>query len=223
MRESDCLAENELEESKDYFENSKAADAMSSISNIIYTHTNIRDLKVESLEHYDILNWDSVNKSNISTIIIDLQIITLSTEKIKLLWVKALNKDIEITKKQLNLLNKKDDSSSGSLEYDVFLDDVIYGPESRNKRDKLTHDQVIYLKCILSDNNININRISVAYNISVAVFNKIKRDKFTKNLKTRQRKIVKAYGSSKMKLQKEINNFIFTIDHPCTIKEITSY
>ena len=194
------MNENEFEGSKDYFENSKATVAISSINNIIYTHINIHNLRVESFEHYDILNCDPINKSNIS-IIIDLPIITkkLCTEKIKLLWVKVLNKDIEITEKHLNLFNKKDDSSSNSLKYNVFLDDVTYEQESRNKRDKLTYDQVRYLKCILFDNNINIKEISFDYNISVAVSNKIKCNKSTEDQKTRQRK--KVYGSSKTMLQ----------------------
>ena len=70
--------------------------AISSINNIIYVHTNI--FWVDNFEHYDILNCDSINKPNIS-IIIDLPIIikNLSSEKIKFLWVKVLNKNIEIT------------------------------------------------------------------------------------------------------------------------------
>ena len=59
------LTENELEESKDYFENSKTTVAISSIKNIIYPHTNIHDLKADSFEHYDILNCDSKYKPNI--------------------------------------------------------------------------------------------------------------------------------------------------------------
>ena len=70
------------------------------------------------------------------------------------------------------------DISSNSNDYNVFLDDVTYELETRNKTEWLNHDQIMYLKSCLTDCNYKVKKFAVEYNLSQSVLNKIKRNIF---------------------------------------------
>ena len=116
-----------------------------------------------------------------------------------------------------------EDSCSSNDEFDTFLDDVTYGLGSRNKHEKLTTEQIRYLKNWLSENNIKVKEISVAYNLSPTVLNKIKREEINEDNMITEKQIIKVYGNNKAKLLKTISNLILTCDHTLTVKEIASY
>ena len=150
------------------------------------------------------MNENPINKIYQSKII-DLAKLTmkLNTQEIKLLCAKTLDKNIELTENKINSLSKIEDSCSSNDKFDTFLDYVTYGFVSRNKHEKLTTDQIRYLKIWLSENNIKVKEISVAYNVSPTVLKKIKREEINEDNTIKEKQIIKVYGNNKAKLQKK--------------------
>ena len=224
MNSKNSLSENIFEESSSNHNYSNLTAAISCVDDIISIHTNIFDIKSKEFEQNGVVPGDPINKIT-QSIIIDLPKLTqkLNPQMVKLLCIQTLDKNIEITEKEICSLNHNDDSSSSSFEYDTFLDDVTYGLGSRRKYEKLTNDQIKYLRSLLFDNNIKVKEISVAYNVSPVTLNKIKREYSNEDSIIKQKKILKVYGNNKVKLLKAISNFILTSVNTLTVQEITSH
>ena len=84
------------------------------------------------------------------------------------------------------------------------------GFEEREKYEKLTINQIVILKEIMSTLSMKMNDISAKYKVSYSVLNKIKQKSFDETVKNKASKINKIYGTRNVIIIDLIKYYILT-------------
>ena len=180
---------------------------ISCINNWIQIHINVSEMKDQSTEEL-VQEYNGQTFDHSSQDIIDITKTTrnLTMDEIKQLSIKTMMPEADIS--QLNWENLGEVRNLQSLEENVkeATEDESYGLSCRRKYEKLSLDQILFIKSLPENTEISIKQLQSDYNISYSVANKIKRS--TLNLQDRLgwRKITKVYGSSKEILVKSIKS-----------------
>ena len=201
-----------------------SAIVISNISNALFIHTNIFNIKDQNIE-YENNTYISDDFTSNEFNMVDVSLLTnkLQIDDIKLLTVNTLNPQIKITKEELKSLSNEIESLKNKDDCSFVVEDSSYGLVNRRKGEKLSYNQIKFLKGILSDTSIPVKEISKAYSVSSSILNRIKRTDDHSLDNNRVRDLTKIYGSQKQRLSKLIIEHINKTDTTLTAKEITEY
>ena len=99
-----------------------------------------------------------------------------------------------------------------------------FGLDNRLKNEKLSKDQILFLKHLLAEEKFSIKEIQYKYKISTSTLSRIKRSQLSQFfLNSNSRNLIKIDWTQEEKLIKLIRDFIFNVKHTVTAKEITNY
>ena len=200
------------------------AIVISNINDSLFVHTNIFDIKNQIISDHSHLNESEDNSNNESNII-DVSRMTqkLEIDDIQLITAETLNPQISITKEELKSFSNNNWYSQVKDANSFVVKDASYGLASRKKGEKLSSDQIEFLKSILSDPSISTIEISKAYSVSSSVLNRIKRSWVESVVNNRIRGFIKIYGSKKQNLWRIISDFVQNTNTTLIAREITEH
>ena len=196
---------------------------ISNINDALYVHSNIFDIKDEEIDiNSKHLQWNEVR--NDSAFINDITKTTnkLDWDEIKLLKFKILGLSNNLTKEEIKDFQNDIESISSDNISQLVTEDASYGLKIRQKGDKLSKDQLIFIKDLSADPEITTKDIWRVYNVSPSVVNKIKRSTQTQLMKDRIKNVEKLFETRKLKLIKTIDDFIVKNSTTFNAKEVTN-
>ena len=219
----DAFSENSSEENDENPEKIRLV-VISSQNDTIKIHTNAISLRNLNMEDIAIYMREEIKESNFQTIVdISKMARELNINQIKELSIKTLNPD-------LDYLIGEDSFINNSVKYDIKneenkddLDHNSFGLNHRTKNQKLTRDQVWFLKNTIDASNMTIKEIQFNYNVSYSTLSKIKRCSWSHINQLKSRNIQKIYGQQKDELISAIIQYITNTKYTSTAKEITSH
>ena len=195
---------------------------ISSIQNISYIHTSIKNPHNHNEDKLDSNSNDSYVRSSLENILdVNLSTRGKDTLQIKLmainsvLWkideqcISEIREEIKEENKEIN--------NSNHLEWD----DDPFNLQNRNFNEKLTCDQIRFLRYWIDSKNLSIKKLSQRYWISPSALYKIKNQKSSDILKGPARAFVKMQISERRVLVKAIKDIIENIDYSFNAVEIT--
>ena len=112
-----------------------------------------------------------------------------------------------LTNDDIENINEDIDSISREDDHKLLIEDASYGLKVRSKEDKLSVDQATFIKDLSWDLSTSTRDIWRAYNVSLSVVNKIKRSSYFQLNRPRTKRIVKHYGTQKVKFITSIKDF----------------
>ena len=197
---------------------------ISSYNDTIKTHTNaafLRNLKIEEI----IKNKKEEKKDNKSSTIIDPSKITKKLDicQVNELSIKELSPKIDYSINYASFTDNPNKFVSMDEEDKHDLDQNSFGLNHRTKNQKLSYDQIWFLKNIINTSNLPIKEIQFNYNVSYSTLSRIKRCPLNHINQLKSRNIVKVYGEQKEKLANTIMKYIVNTKHTSTAKEITLF
>ena len=131
--------------------------------------------------------------------------------------------EINISKESSNRvenLNKTNTCNEINLEENK---DSSYGLDSRNKFEKLSKEQKLYLKELMIQADLPTIQIQSKYNVLYSALNKIKGSSWLKIKNSRWRKLIKLNNDEKDVLINLIKEYILKTTTTVTAKEITNH
>ena len=120
-------------------------------------------------------------------------------------------------------MDAKTKSNRSESDNQLIVEDASYGLKNRRKSEKLSYNQISFLKLLSKDSNIPAKEIWKAYNASTSVLNKII---WTANEEINQIKVkhfVKIYGSQLLKLFNWLQCYVKNNKSTFTAKEATNF
>ena len=196
---------------------------VSSHEDQIKLHTNIFSLK--NCDIKDLIdNDEDAFELQMSHIVIDTKQSTqgLNIEEVKMLWLQSLNPRIDPSLVSFNESESVCNSIQKEEEIKYKYEDEWCGLNNRNKFQKLSKDQIWFLKSILMTNALTIKQIQSKYWVSYSTLNKIRRCSMSKLNKSSLRGITKIHGTEKKILIKTIGKLLFGSKATLNAKEVTN-
>ena len=182
-----------------------------------------KNIKLEEKDKQSIISQDSFKSIKELELIYDVNSITnkLAIDQIDYLR----NELIEASSREEikdNLSPKIEDSGTSLSQYESLEEnEEWWGLNSRVKNQKLSHDQIKYIKSIIHNKELNIKQIWTKFNISISWVWRIKRMKLSEVERKPIKQIIKLTLSQKKGLTKAINNTLKTTNYSIDCKEIT--
>ena len=157
--------------------------------------------------------------------IIDISNVTLnySIKEIDWLSLKVLNPNISLENDKNLLNNDADDVQSLNESSNEEFEDESWGLNDRHKSQKLSLDQIKYLKNQMSNWNYSIKEIQEKYYVSYSALNKIKRSSWSQINESNQRKLVKLSDKQNKLLIKVVSDYIMITKYRITAKDVTDF
>ena len=193
-------------------------------NNIFYNQVNIFDLKPDDDDLQIELDEQS-NSQHISDTIFDISKITqkIELDEITSLILKTLNQHIDISKNEIKEMDAKTKSNRSESDNQLIVEDASYGLKNRRKSEKLSYDQISFLKLLSKDLNIPGKEIWKAYNVSTSFLNKIIRTTNEEINQINVKHFVKIYGSQLLKLFNWLQCYFKNNKSTFTVKEATNF
>ena len=120
-------------------------------------------------------------------------------------------------------MDAKTKSNRSESDNQLIVEDASYGLKNRRKSEKLSYDQISFLKLLSKDSNIPGKEIWKAYNASTSVLNKIIRTTNEEINQIKIRHFVKIYGSQLLKLFNWLQCYAKNKKSTFTAKEATNF
>ena len=182
---------------------------ISSISNKININTSIKGESNTIIKNNEIANSD-IDDINQNWEVIDINKITckLSSSEIKRLTLESVIQEAD-SSMEVDWMDSQDgaDLIENSLEYDE-LNEFSFGLQERIKNQKLSGDQLKFLKRQIEDSSLNINQISTKFKVSPSLLYKIRRMNWERLNNPSSNNIVKIYGLQQQILVNEARNYL---------------
>ena len=191
---------------------------------ILYVHTNIFEIKDQEIEEDEKISLSDSNENNSSTIC-DITKITqkLDCTEVNQLKYRILNSNIDISQEEINSIQNVVISESSEEKLRILAEDASYGLKIRLKGQKLSTDQIHFIKELCNDPELKIIDICRAYNISPSLIYKIKRSVYDQLKKSKSSVYIKHFGSKKLKLINFIREFVIHTKSTFTAKDVTRH
>ena len=195
---------------------------ISSTADYIQLHLNIHQLKQMEMEQIIVQN-SSQNYSLFYQEIIDVTKATrsLTINDIKMLALKDLDWEVDISQISWDLFEHSENSQLEKEEIKYESDNDSNGLKNKDKHQKLSKNQIKYLKAIFMTTELTIKQIQSEYNVSYSVLNKIKRSSLDDLNKYSKRNITKVSDSKEKIIVKLIKKCIQSVRSTTTAKEVT--
>ena len=195
---------------------------ISSIQNITYIHTSIRNIYCHKDDELDSNSDDLQVESNLENIVdVNLGTRGKDTLQFKLMAINSiLGKIDEKSITEIKEETKEEDKEINDSHH-LRSDEDPFNLQSRNLRDKLTCDQIKFLRYWINKNELSIKQLSQIYWVSPSALYTIKNKKFNDVLKGPARMLTKIPISEKRALVCEIKDTIENIDNSFNAVEIT--
>ena len=192
-------------------------------NNTFYNHVNIFDLKPD--DDLQVELDEQSNSQHISDTIFDISKITqkIELDEITSLTLKTLNPHIDISKNEIKEMDAKIKSNRSESDIQLIVEDASYGLKNRRKGEKLSYDQISFLKLLSKDSNIPAKEIWRTYNVSTSVLNKIIRATNEEINKIKVKNFAKIYGSQQLKLFNWLQCYVKNNKSTFTAKEATNF
>ena len=125
----------------------------------MFIHANLFNIKDQNIE-YENNTYISDDFTNNEFNMVDVSLLTnkLQIDDINLLTVNTLNPQIKITKDELKSLSNEIKSLKNKDDCSFVVEDSSYGLVNRRKGEKLSYNQIKFLKGILSDTSIPVKK-----------------------------------------------------------------
>ena len=196
---------------------------ISSADDYVKLHLNLHQLKkieIEELikENHHHPYWQFSNE------VIDMTKITrnLSINDIKRLTIETLNTNADASQISWDLYDAFNISQLEKEEVKYESDDDSCGLKDKRKHQKLSKNQIKYLKTIFMTTDLTIREIQSEYNVSYSVLNKIKRSSWNLLEKWDKKNITKLSCGKRETVVKLINKCIRNFKSELTAKEIAN-
>ena len=194
---------------------------ISSISNKINIHASIKGESNTIIKNNEIANSD-IDDISQNWEVIDINKITckLSSSEIKRLTLESFIQEAD-SSMEVDWMDSQDgaDSIENSLEYDE-LNEFSFGLQERTKNQKLSGDQLKFLKHQIEDSSLKINQISTKFKVSPSLLYKIRRMNWERLNNPSSNNIVKIYGLQQQILVNEARNFVIEHWYPFSAKDL---
>ena len=197
---------------------------LSSIQDQIFVHTNLSTPDIASSLNFErnIRYDDPYNKSSC---VIDLCNYTknLPAEEIKEICIQTILAD---NTEQIISHKSSEIEAQSSLEMEQNLieeNNEDFGLKELSKGQKLSHDQLKFLKSTISQSSLTTTQISNEYRVSVSQINKIKRMNEQIILDGPKKKFIKLSKLNKKMITNEILKFIESNNNTFYATEITDF
>ena len=166
---------------------------------------------------------DIVDNQHLATIVnINEESKNLSISEINNLAISSLGTKHRGSSKWLNMLDQSDISNSIKEENKYESDDHLE-LKSRSKYQKLTVDQIKFIKNALIESKLTFKQIQFEYNLSYSVINWIKRSTWKSINSYKIRNLWKIYGTQKDRLLKAIQEYVSKWKHTLTAIEVADH
>ena len=197
---------------------------LSSIEDNICIHTELNISNIENMPvHKEETKDEDLNKHSGNIFDINSNTKNLTSEEIKERCIKAL---LVSTKEQNESYNQSEFEVISYVDDEKRLKDEDkndFGLKERTKYQKLTHDQLKFLKNIINQSNLTTSQISKEYKVSPSQINKIKQMKDLKIAIGPHKRFVKLKKHDKKILANEIIKFNEINKYPYYASDITAY
>ena len=190
-------------------------------SKIDIDSNSLMDLTIKDLMQTD---NDIVDNQHLTTIVnINEESKNLSISEINNLAISSLGTKHRGSSKWLSMLDQSDISNSIEEGNKYESDDDHLGLKSRSKYQKLTVDQIKFIKNVLIESKLTFKQIQFEYNLSYSVINKIKRSTWRSINSYKRRNLLKFYGTQKDRLLKAINEYVSKWKHILIAIEVADH
>ena len=195
---------------------------VSSVDDLIKIHINVFELKDKDMEEIT-QGFDGNILDQEVKEIIDTRKLTnkLTIDEINQHWLKSIYPGINAS--QIIRKSKEDSQNLQSSIIEINHDSVdeCFGLDVRRKNEKLSEDQINYIKSKFINTGVTIQKMQSEYNISYSVLNRIRKSALDQQDRWKHRKLIKVYGSQKDTLVKYIKNYVLNAKGTLTAKDVT--
>ena len=134
-----------------------------------------------------------------------------------------MNPNLELNQLKSNTVENTVNLKFAENEIESESNDGLHGLNDRKKYQKLSLDQVCYIKTIYESISLTKKEFQSKFNISSSVLNKIKRRPWNQINSIKRRKIVKIYDKNREDLINIIKEYVFNSKNILTAKEIVDH
>ena len=143
MEASEDLVELEADNIKSISSFKENIAVFSRTNDAIFNHINIFDLKPDDSDlQISPIEEDKNEANSISIFDITKETQKLDLDDIKILTLKAINPNIDISKDEISTFDRKISLNRDEENLQMIIEDASYGLKNRRKGDKLSHDQI---------------------------------------------------------------------------------
>ena len=133
----------------------------------------MKNLEIEELKKVERQSINSLHFGNIIDVTKIIKSLTL--DKIKQISIAELNPNLQLNQLKSNTVENTVNLESADNQIESESNDGLHGLNDRKKYQKLSLDQVCYIKTIYKSTSLTNKEFQSKFNISSCVLNKIKR------------------------------------------------